>query len=122
VYSRYLERSYASNMESEDDGGAAGPHPDQPSMRYHAQVLAQAAVSYYVSLFFAGLGFVLVVDADGDGRGLASAIIALVLAVVFFVESRRSRAGMLEQTLAMQAEVEQRRQDGERAPADPDGP
>jgi hypothetical protein len=113
-YSTHLERRYASDMEPADGGEDAGPHPDRPPVRYHAQVLAQAAVSYYVSLFLVGLGFVILVDTDGDGRGLAAALIAMVLAVVLFVESRRSRAGMLEQTRALQAEGEERRREGER--------
>jgi hypothetical protein len=105
AYCNRLERRYAAEMEIPDDDEESGsPAPDQPPVRYHAQVLAQASVSYYISLFFALLGFVLLVDADGDGRGMASAIIALALAVVFAVESRSSRAGMLEKTQALQAE------------------
>ena len=105
AYCNRLERRYAAEMDIPDDDDDPGPPaPDQPPVRYHAQVLAQASVSYYISLFFALLGFVLLVDADGDGRGMASAIIALALAVVFAIESRSSRAGMLEKTQALQAE------------------
>lgn len=105
VYCNHLERRYAAEMvipEAEEDAGP--PAPDQPPVRYHAQVLAQAAVSYSISLFFALLGFVLLVDADEDGHGLASAIIAIALAVLFAVESRSSRSGMLDKTRALQAE------------------
>lgn len=102
-YANHLEGSYADDMDPDDGGKDGGPQPpDQPPVRYHAQVLAQAAVGFYVSLFFALVGFVLLVD--DDSRGLASAIVAIVLAIVFFVESRRSRTGMLEKTLQVRAE------------------
>ena len=116
-YASYLERRYIRDLDRPGGGETAGPQPDQPPTRYHAQVLAQSAVSYYVALFFAVLGFVLVVDADGDGRGLASAVIALLLAVVFLVESRRSRAGMLEHVLALRAEGDKRLHERERLKA-----
>jgi hypothetical protein len=114
TWSTHLENRYARGMVDPDAESEGGSQARSPHAVYHAQALAQSAVSYGVSMFFAGLGFVLLVDADNDGRGLAAAIIALLLAVVFFVESRKSRTGLLEQTRALRAEDEDLRRAEER--------
>jgi len=109
-YGNHLERRYV--RELQPPGEDIHPDGDELPVRYHAQALAQAWVSYYVSLFFIGLAFILVVGAD-NGRGLA-AVVTVVLAVIFFVESRKSRASMLEQARAHRAEDDDRRRDEER--------
>jgi hypothetical protein len=111
VCAKLLEAKYLRDMSAESEGSGAVSRP--PQANYHAQGLAHASVNWGVSIFFTGVSFVLLVDADDDGRGLVSAIIAMVFAVVFFVESRRSRSGMLEQTRLLRAEEDERRRSEE---------
>jgi hypothetical protein len=111
VCAKLLEAKYLRDMSSDAD--ASGASSRTPHANYHAQGLAHASVNWGVSIFFTGVSFVLLVDADDDGRGLVSAIIAMVFAIVFFVESRRSRSDMLEQTRLLRAEEDERRRSEE---------
>jgi hypothetical protein len=110
VCAKLLERKYLRDMSNDPDAKGS---PATPHANYHAQGLAHASVNWGVSIFFTGVSFVLLVDADDDGRGLISAIIAMVFAIVFFVESRRSRSDMLEQTRVLRAEEDERRRSEE---------
>jgi hypothetical protein len=113
VYANRLERRYTRELSAAR--GSEEPEPDELPVRYHAQVLAQAGVSYYISLLFAGLGFLVLVDSGGSGRGTVAAILTEAVAALFFIESRKSRSAMLEQTRALRAEGDERRREEERA-------
>jgi len=106
-----LEQRYALELRPPSD--EPEQEPDELPVRYHAQVLAQAWVSYYVCLFFTGLAFVLLVASD-ESRGLLVALVTVILAAIYFVESRKSRASMLEQARALRAEDDDRRREEER--------
>lgn len=114
VYANRLERRYSNELRAAR-GDDHDPAVDELPVRYHAQVLSQASVSYYISLLFAGLGFLILVDSGGSGRGTVAAVLTELVAALFFIESRKSRASMLEQTRALRAESEERRREEERA-------
>lgn len=113
VYGSHLERRYTKELEPEAGDDHEGAASDGLPGRYHGQALAQAWVSYYICLFFAGLGFILLVGSD-DGRGVVVAVITVAVSALFFIESRKSRATMLEQSLAMRAEQDERRREESR--------
>ena len=93
-----------------DEIARGSPHGRQPFetdqvARYYAQVLAQNKISFWFSLVFAALGFVVIVAAaflytqDRTGSTIASGVAGLIMEAVsglFFVQSKNAQVAMGE--------------------------
>jgi hypothetical protein len=79
------------------------PFETEQLAQYYAQVLAQSKVSFWFSLFFASLGFGVIVIAgfsytkDAGGAAAAQFIAGIIMdavAALFFVQSKNAQAAM----------------------------